>query len=96
MAKPAKGKAKNGKATARNVDTAKRDQFGFRLGTKKAAAAALYASKRGATLAEVKEAVKSTQFNLLTELEKKGFKINKTPTSGEKERKVTNYRIVTP
>ncbi len=89
----AKGKAKSRKA--RTVDPAKLDQFGFRKGSLKSKAAAMYAAKKGATLAQVKEALSSTQFNLLPEVEEKGFKVTKEPISGANDRKVTRYHIVT-
>ncbi len=103
-AKPAKVKAKgNGKAKVkakakakrapRTVDPAKLDQFGFRLNSLKSRAATMYAGKKGATLAEVKEALDSTQFNLLTELEEKGFKVERTEAAGKSGRQVTRFHI---
>ncbi len=71
------------------------DQFGFRAGSLKAKAAALYASKDGATLAEVRDALNSSQFNLLTELEKRKYKILRSQVPGAGPRKVTRYKIVT-
>lgn len=105
LAKPARAhKASNGngkapkvtKATraARTVDPAKLDRFGFRKGSLKSQAAAMYSSRKGATLAEVKEALESTQFNLLTELEAAGFEIEKTPIKGNGPRKITRYRVI--
>ena len=96
--KPAKKARKpraksNGERATRKVDLSKLDQFGFRLGSKKAQAAAMYASKKGATLAEVRGALQSTQFNLLTEIEKRGFKIERMPATGEHDRKVTRFHI---
>ena len=73
----------------------KLDRFGFRLGSLKSQAATMYASKKGATLGEVKAALKSTQFNLLTELEGKGHRIERTEAPGKNNRKVTKFRIVT-
>jgi hypothetical protein len=88
QAKPAK------KRTARNVDLSKLDQFGFRLNSKKHKAAVMYASKKGATLNEVKKVLKSTQFNLLTELETKGFKIKRAVVAGANGRNVTRFHIL--
>lgn len=85
---------KKGLRAARVVNTAKLDQFGFRLGTLKAKAAAMYAGKKGATLGDVKQALKSTQFNVLTELENKGYKVERTPVGGFNDRKVTRYHVV--
>jgi len=93
-AAPAKAKAK-GKAVERTRDPAKLDQFGFRKGSIKANAAAMYATKNGATLGEVKEKVGSVQFNLLTELEEKGFKVEKSQVKGDGPRKVTRYKLHT-
>lgn len=71
------------------------DQFGFRTGSLKSKAAAMYASKKGATLAEVKAMLNSSQFNLLSELEaRKGITIERTQVEGAGPRKVTRYRIV--
>jgi hypothetical protein len=103
--KPAKaavkatGKAKTkparvGKARKpRTVDPAKLDQFGLRKGSIKSRAAAMYASKKGATLNEVKAALESTQFNVLTELEGKGFKITRTQVPGIGARQATKYHL---
>jgi hypothetical protein len=87
----AKGKAKPRKA--RTVDPAKLDQFGLRKGSIKSRAAAMYAAKKGATLNEVKEALESTQFNVLTELEGKGFKVTRTLVSGIGARQATKYHL---
>ncbi len=90
-AKPARG-AKVRKA--RTVDPAKLDQFGLRKGSIKSQAAAMYASKKGATLNEVKEALESTQFNVITELEGKGFKVLRSQVPGVGARAATSYRLV--
>lgn len=90
-AAPAKGKAKA--KAARQVDMTKLDQFGFRKGSIKSQAAAMYAKGKGATLAEVREALGSVQFNLLTELEGNGFKVDKVPAKGETGRGVHRYKI---
>ena len=72
------------------------DQFGFRTGSLKSQAAAMYASKKGATLAEVRAALNSSQFNVLHELEeRRGITIERTQVDGTGPRKVTRYRIVT-
>ncbi len=88
----------NGRQAAprqRKTVAASPDQFGFRSGSLKSKAAAMYASKKGATLAEVKAALNSSQFNLLTELEaRKGITIERTQVEGIGPRKVTRYRIV--
>lgn len=90
-AAPAKGKAKDRAKPVR--DPAKLDAFGFRKGTIKSNAAALYAAKSGATLAEVKEAVGSVQFNLLKEVEEKGHTITRKTEKGDGARDVTRYKL---
>ena len=91
----AKGKAPvKAKARAKPVrDPAKLDAYGFRKGTIKSKAAAMYAKGKGATLAEIKEALGSVQFNLLTELEGNGFTIGKTEAKNDAGRPVTRYKI---
>lgn len=72
-----------------------RDQFGFRKDSKKAKAAAMYSSKKGATLAEVKDKIGSSQLNLLTELEGR-VKVEKTKEKGAGKKQVTRYKIIVP
>ncbi len=96
-ATPAKVKAKKAATAPRKApvrDPAKLDGFGFRLGSLKSQAAAMYSKGKGATLGEVKEALESSQFNLLTQLEGDGFTIKKTPEDGAGPRKVTRYKIM--
>lgn len=88
--KAAKGKAKV-KAKAPRAQNVPVDQFGFRVGSIKSQAAAMYASKRGATLAEVKTKLDSVQLNLLTKLETEGFKVSKVKEDGPGARQVTRY-----
>ncbi len=80
-------------ARSRKPTTAKLglDPYGFRKGTLKSQAAAMYASKKGATMLEVKNKLDSTQLNLLTDLEKKGFKVTKLKEAGPGTREVTRY-----
>lgn len=89
---PSKAKTKSKAAPTR--DPAKLDQFGLRKGSVKSRAAALYARAKGATLNEVKDEVGSIQFNVIGELESKGFKVTKTeeqPKGGG--RKATRYKL---
>lgn len=72
-AKPVKGKAKR-----RDINPDLVDAYGFRKGTIKSKAAAMYARKDGATLAEVKKALGSVQYNVIKQLEEKGFKIRRS------------------
>lgn len=90
VAVKAKGAAKK-QATESKVA---RDQFGFKQGTKKSKAAALYSSKKGATLEEVKKVTGSIQFNLLTQLEDAGFKITREQEPGKGNRQVTRYFLI--
>lgn len=87
----ANGKEKKAERAPRTRDPAKLDEFGFRKGTIKSRAAAMY--KKGATLAEVKDEVGSVQFNLLTELEKNGHTIKKTTIKGTGGRDATKYKV---
>lgn len=84
------------KKTATKAAPVEKDQFGFRKGSKKSAAAALYASKKGATLSEVKEKTGSSQLNLLTELKNRKFKVQTTKEKGTGKKQVTRYKIVLP
>lgn len=92
---PAK-KAKADKVTKarapRTRDPEKLDEYGFRKGSIKSRAAAMY--KKGATLSEVKEEIGSVQFNVLGELEKAGFKIKKTEVEGKNGRSATEYKVL--
>lgn len=91
-AKPAKAK---GKAAAEHkVDPDKVDAYGFRKGSIKSKAAAMYAKGKGATLNEVKVALGSVQFNLLNDVKEKGFKVETTEVKGHIGRMVTRYKIV--
>lgn len=86
-AKPAKGSEKP-KAVK---PAAEKDTFGLRKGSTKSQAAALYARKSGATLAEVKDAVGSIQLNVLKNLEEEGYVIEKKKESREGSRPVFRY-----
>ncbi len=80
-AAPAKGEAK---VKAKKASKVERDAYGFRANTVKAKAAALYARKEGATVAEVKKALGSVQLNLLKALEAEGYKVIKKKEEGVK------------
>jgi len=86
-AAPAKAKAK---APAKESKV-ERDAFGYRKGSLKSQAAALYSRKTGATLEEVKEKLGSVQLNVLTELEAKGRKVTKQKVERKGQRAVTRY-----
>lgn len=98
VAKKAKANGKDKKPAVKAAPKApvQKDQFGFRRGSKKSAAAALYASKRGATLNEVKEHTGSSQLNLLTELKNQKYKVTTTKEKGTGRKQVTRYKIVLP
>lgn len=81
-------KAKAAKSKASKVD---KDQFGFRKGSAKSEAAALYARKSGATLAEVKEKLGSVQLNVLVALEAEGRTVNKIKEERKGQRPATRY-----
>jgi len=73
------------------VKAVQRDKYGFREGSLKSRAASLYASKQGATLAEVKAATGSVQLNLLKELEGKNHTVQRVKEEGKGGREVTRY-----
>ena len=90
-AKPAKApKANKAPAKPRKAPKPK-DEFGYREGSMKSQAAALYAAKHGATLEEVKEKLGSIQLNVLKELESKGHTVKRTKEKGDGARVVTRY-----
>jgi hypothetical protein len=70
---------------------APKDDFGYREGSMKSQAAALYAHKKGATLEEVKEKLGSVQLNVLKELEGKGHTVKRVKEKGDGTRQVTRY-----
>lgn len=67
--------AKAKKTTTRTVNPETVDEFGLRKGSIKSKAAAMYASAKGATLAEVKAKLGSVQYNVLKQLEERGYKL---------------------
>jgi hypothetical protein len=94
VTQPKRAKAKATRAP-RTLDPAKLDAFGLRKGSLKSQAAAMYASKRGATLAEVKQALDSIQFNVLKQLEAKGIKVARVVEKAKgSNREVTRFRII--
>lgn len=91
----ATAKAAKGKPTAkpRAESTAKKDKWGFRDGSAKSKAVAMYAAKGGATLEEVKEAVGSVQLNVLKALEELGHEVTQKKEAREGKRAVTRYHL---
>ena len=67
------------------------DVYGYRDGSKKSQAAAMYSGKKGATLEEVKTALGSVQLNLLKDCEARGFKVRRVKEAGDGKRQVTRY-----
>lgn len=88
--KAAKAPAKKGP----RKPPAEKDQFGLRKGSAKSEAAAMYARKSGATLAEVKDKVGSIQLNVLNALEEAGHKVEREKVERKGERPVTRYRLI--
>jgi hypothetical protein len=70
---------------------AKLDQYGFREGSNKSKAIAMYARKGGATLDEVKDRIGSIQLNCLTKLEADGYTVEKEKEKHDGKRAVTRY-----
>jgi hypothetical protein len=93
-ARPLKGKKIKAKAKTAKTNSKLVDSFGFRKGSLKSRAAAMYASKRGATLNEIKTKLKSTQFNVLNQLRKQGYKVKKAKEKGVANRQATRYSVV--
>lgn len=89
-AKAAKGSEKP-KAAKPKADGVKKDAWGFRDGSAKSQAVALYATKAGATLEEVKHAVGSVQLNVLNGLEEAGHEVKRVKEEREGQRSVTRY-----
>ena len=91
---PAKTATKPAKAPVEPVKAKPNaDVYGYLMGSLKSAAAALYASKGGATLAEVKDKTGSVQLNLLKDLEGRGFKVKRTKEPGAGSRQVTRSHL---
>jgi hypothetical protein len=81
--------ANPGKASKAKIS--KKDGFGLRHGSVRGRAAALYAREEGATLTEIAKEVGSIQFNVLRQLEKRGWSVTTKKEAGEKNRIVTRY-----
>jgi len=67
------------------------DDYGFRKGSIRSKAAVMYASAKGATLAEVRAKLGGTQYNMMTELKKRGFKITTKVVDGVGNRPASRY-----
>lgn len=93
-AKAAKAPAK-AKAAKAKTSTVDKDQFGFRKGSAKSEAAAMYARKSGATLGEVKAKLGSVQLNVLVGLEAEGYKVTKVKEERKGQRPATRYFLKT-
>jgi hypothetical protein len=92
----AKVKAKPAKKAAAKPKAAKKskiqlDQFGLRKGSARSQAAAMYARKNGATLAEVEEKIGSIQLNVLKDLEAEGWKIEVEKEKRKNSRPANRY-----
>jgi len=88
-------KAKAAPKAAKAASKVQLDKYGLKVGSLRSKAAALYASKKGATLQEVSEKLdSSTQFNVLKELEKKGFTVERTTENGKGRRQVTRFKLI--
>lgn len=82
---------KPAKAAKAKVEPVEKDKYGFRKGSAKSKAIALYARKNGATLEEVKTAVGSVQLNVLGSMEEAGHKVERIKETREGARPVTRY-----
>lgn len=89
---PKKAEAPKAKPKAKAKESeVKRDIYGYKEGSLKSKAAAMYASADGATMQEVKKKLGSVQLNLLTDLEERGCTVKKTKEEGNGARPVTRY-----
>lgn len=88
--KPKAAKPKT-ETKAKAASTVEKDAYGFRKGSAKSKAVALYARKNGATLEEVKEAVGSIQLNVLNGLEAEGHTVERTKVKRDGQRPLTRY-----
>lgn len=86
--KPAKATPQAPKPQSKLIE---RDGYGFKAGTLRSKAAAMYGSKEGATIEEVKKATGGLQLNLLKTLEKQGWKVRREKGDGPTGRKVNRY-----
>jgi hypothetical protein len=68
--------------------------FGFPLGTKKNAAAALYLSDRGATTEEIRKEIGEAMLNLLKEVKIQGHTVSEIKEKSPRGRFVTRYKII--
>jgi len=68
--------------------------FGFPLDTKKNRAAAMYLSPQGATTDEVIQEVGDPKINLLKEVEKMGYTVDRSKVRSSSGRDVTKYKII--
>ncbi len=92
--KAVKKAAKAAKPKGPRKPPAEKDQFGLRKGSAKSEAAAMYARKNGATLAEVKEKVGSIQLNVLVGLEEAGHIVEREKLERKGQRPVTRYKLI--
>lgn len=67
------------------------DDFGFRKGSIRSKAAALFSRPQGATLNEIKAKLGSVQYNTLAELKNKGFKVTSKEEDGKSNRPQTRF-----
>jgi len=86
---PQKAKAARPKAESK----VEKDIWGFRKGSAKSKAVAMYARKSGASLEEVKAVVGSIQLNVLNSLEADGAKVERVKEQREGQRPVTRYYL---
>lgn len=90
----AKKKATVTKKPSKRGKPTELDEFGFRKGSLRSKAAQLYASAKGATLDEVKKKCGSIQYNMLTELKERGFKVTTKEIEGKANRPATRYQLL--
>lgn len=95
VARKAKAKVKKAKAKPRAANPATLDVFGLRKGSGKSKAAALYARKEGATLAEVKAKTGGVQYNVLKQLADEGHKLKSVEEVNKKTSRTVSRFFLT-
>lgn len=89
-AKPEPAKAPS-KAPAKAKPEAETDEWGLKVGSLNSKAVAMYASKGGATVGEVKQALGTLVLNVLTKLQSEGHSVKRVKEKGAGPRQVTRY-----
>lgn len=106
-AKPKKAADKADTGKAKRKEPAETDRWGLRVGSLRSQAVGMYSGSReikkgkmkgsfinGSTLNEVKEAISSSQLNVLKDMEERGHKLVRTKEPGKGNKEVTRYFLI--